>query len=163
MWLGGAKCCSKEVHQHSLYPLWVLLSPLSRCEHSLQRYFLQPFPTGLATSTQIAPLLWYQGPALRRGRDGVESVSPLPRGSVAKLRRGALPLWPDFTVSPFIGPLSLSRRKHPVRERIGLSPSPQASTRYHSSQSSAECELAQETQELPQRYHDKQIKLVMRH
>ena len=137
--LAGAKCgCSEEVPQLSLYPLRFFPSPLSRHEHTLQGCFLYPIPTGLALSTQIAPLLRHWGGlAWRRGRDGVESVSPFPRGSIVKLRRGALPLWSNFIVSPFVGLSSTSRRGHPDGGRFGLSPSPQASTRYQSSQRSA--------------------------
>ena len=43
--LTGAKCgCSEEVHQHSLYALRVLSSPLSRHEHTLWGHFLHPIP-----------------------------------------------------------------------------------------------------------------------
>ena len=39
-----------------LYPLRVLLFPLSRCKHSLQGCFLHPVPTGPAMLMQITPL-----------------------------------------------------------------------------------------------------------
>ena len=138
-WLTGTKCgSSEEVHQHSLYPLRVLLCPLSRHKHSLWGHFIHPIPTGSAMSMHATPLLWHWGgPVSGRGGGGVESVSPLLRGSVAKLRRGTLPLQPNFTVSPFVSPPCPSRREYPDEGRIGLSPSPQAFTRYQSGQSSA--------------------------
>ena len=72
MWLTRAKCgCNEKVHQHPLYTLRVLPSPLSRCEHSLLWCFLCQFPTGMATLMLITPLLWHRGgPASGRGKNG---------------------------------------------------------------------------------------------
>ena len=76
-------------------------------------------------SVQTTPLLWdWGGPSQGRGGGGVESVSPLLRDSVTKLRRGAPPFWSSFTVSPLVHPPSPSGRGYPERERVWLSPSP---------------------------------------
>ena len=117
-------------------------------------------------SKQITPLLWHWGGlASRRGRGGFESVSPFPRGSMAKIKRGILPLQCNFIVGPFFNPSSPSRRGHPNGGRIGLSPSPQTLTRCQVNQARAQagCELARETQELASRYDNRQIKLARRH
>ena len=126
MWLTRAKHgCSEEVQQHPLYPLRTFLIPLSRCKHSFWGSSIHPIPTWLAMPTQATPLpLQWGGSASRRGRAGVESISSFPRDSVAKLRRGALPLWPSLAVGPFVHPSSLSRRGYPDGGRIGLSPNP---------------------------------------
>ena len=129
--------CGEEVHQYSLYPSRVLPSPLSRCEHSFQRCFLHPIPTWTSyiyadcSPSQILRWSWLE----EEGEIGIESVSLFLRGSMAKIRRGEPPLWPDLIVSPFVCSSSPSRREHPDGRRIGLSASPQASTRCQSSQS----------------------------
>ena len=96
------------------------------------------FPLDWLHLWRLLPLLRHWGGlASSRGRDGVESVSPFPRCSRSMLRRGALPLWPDFSVGLFIGPSSPSRIGHSDRGRIGLSSSAQTSTKCQSNQRSA--------------------------
>ena len=164
-WLTRAKCvCREEVQQNSYIPWGPFPSLLSRCEHTLCGCFLCPISTGLATSMYIAPLLWHWGGlASRRGRDGIESVSPIPRGSMSKLRRGALPLWSDFIVNPFVSPSSTLRRGHPDRGKLGFQPALKFLQDANQARAQLECELAQETEELAQRYENKWIKQARRH
>ena len=161
MQLARAKCgCSEEVHNTPYIPQgssclpYLDVSTLSRGVSCTQ------FCTGLAMFMQIALLLWHWGGlASRRGRGGVESVSPFLRGSMANLRRGALPIWSNFIVSPFIGPSSLSRRGHPDGGRNGFKLLQDA----NQARAKLECELVQETQELASQYDNKQIKQARRH
>ena len=165
MWLAGAKCgCSEEYTQHSLYPSRVFSSPLSRYEHTLWGHFLCLILTGPATSTQIATLLWHWGGlAPRRGRDGVGSVSPILRSSIAKLRRGAQPFWSDFIDIP-------SSALHPHWEEgteteggLGFHSAFNLLQDANQARAQLECELVQETQELAWRYDNKQSKQAMSH
>ena len=156
--------CSEDIHQHPHIPwgtscfLFLDVSIISG------RHFLCPIPTGLAMSMQANPLLWdWGGPASWRGSGGVESILPSPRGSVAKLRRGAPPIWPSFAVSPFVHPSSPSRRGYPDGERIRFSPNLQQLYHFNQARIQLECELGQEAQELTHRYNDCQIKLAKKH
>ena len=137
-WLTRAKYgCSEKINQHPLYPSRDFPLPLSRHEHSLQGHFLCPIPTGLAVSTQATPFLWGQGGFTSwRGGHGAESLPPFPRGSVEKLRRGMLPLWPSLAVNPLIHPPSPSWTGYLNGGRIGLSPSPLLIARFQSSKDS---------------------------
>ena len=149
---------------NSLYPLRGLLSPLSRHEHTLWGCFFHPIPTWLALSMQIAPILWQWGCiASRRGRDGVESISPFLRGSMAKLRREAPPLWPIFIFGPFIGPHPHWGEDTQTEEELGFHQALQLLQDTSQARSQVECELVQETQRLAQRYDDRQIKQSRRH
>ena len=161
----GAKCgCSEELHQHSLYPLGGLPSPLSRHEHTLWGSFLHPVPTGQAISMQIAPLLWHWGGlALRRGRDGVGSVSPFLRGSMAKLRRGEPHLWSNFIVVPLLAPHPYWEEGTQTEGRLGFHPALKLLQDASQAWAPLECELVQETQELACQYDDRQIKQARRH
>ena len=164
--LTGAKCGhSEDVHQHSIYPLRVLpISSIWTWAHSLG-CFICPIPTGLAMSMQIALLLWDWGAlASRRGRDGVENVSLIMRGSMAKIIKGTPPLWSLFTVGPFISPSSILRRGNPDEGKIRLSPSYLKLLQdANQARDQLECELVQETQVLAWRYDNKWTKQAKRH
>ena len=146
MWLIGAKCgCSEEVHQHSLCPSRVLPFSLSRHKHSLSGgCFLCPIATGLATSMQVTPLLWHWGgPAWGGGRGGVESFSLLPTDVVAELRRGALPLQPNFTVTPLISASPPHQEEGTqMGEGSGFHPALKCLQNINQARAQLECELA---------------------
>ena len=131
---------------------------------SLWGCFLCPIPTGPAMSLQVTPLLWHRGgPACEGGRGGIESVSLLPGGIVAKFRRGALPLWPHFTVGPFVCLPSPSRMGTQMEERSGFHTALKYLQNIDQSRAKLECDVAKETQRLAQRYDDRQIKLARKY
>ena len=164
--LARAKCgCSEEVHQYSLYPLRVLQSPLSRHEHS-HWGALPP-----ANSHWISYIYADCPPSLtlrcsylkRRERWGWMCFSTSERlyGKAQKRHTTSLTWfcccflhWP---------PIPIKQRAPKWRKDwvfIQLSSSYKMSIK---PELNWLCELAQETQELAQRYNDRQIKLARRH
>ena len=162
----NATCCdcSEEVHQHSLYPSSILLSPLSKCEHTLQGHFLCHIPTGLATSTQIAPLLWHRGGlASRRGRDGIESVSPFLRGSWQSSEEEHCLSDPISLLVPSLAPHPHQEEGVQMEEGLGFNPALKLLQDVNQVRAQLECEFVQETQELAWRYEDRWIKQARRY
>ena len=134
-WLAKAKCgCSEEVHQHSLYPSRVLPSPLSRCEHSL--WGALPPPNSHWTGyiyIDCSPFLTLRWSCLKK-REGW-GWNYFPHFWEALWQNSEEEHNPISLSVPYQSP-SRSRREHPDGGRIRLSPSPQASTRCQSCQSS---------------------------
>ena len=142
IWLSRAKCgCSKEVHQHSLYPSRVLPSPLSRCEHTLQGCFLYvQFPLDWLHLCWLLPLSDTKVVLfLEKGEMGLKGFPHFCKrlyGKAQKRSTASLILILLLVSSSVLS--SPSRREHPrQREDLGFQLSPQASTRCQSSQSSA--------------------------
>ena len=145
-------------------PLRVLLFPYLDMSTLSGDTSSAQFPLDWLHLHKIAPLLWHQGGLdLRRGRDGVESVSPFPRGSMAKLRRGALPLLPDFIVGPFIGPSPHQEEGIQMEGGFNFHPAFKLLQDVNQARTQLECVLVQQTQELAQRYDNRQITLSRRH
>ena len=82
---------------------------------------------------------------------------------VAKLRGGALPLWPNATVSLYIAPHSNWEEGCWMEEGSGFHPALKGLQDINQARAQMECELAQETEGLAQRYYDRQIKLARKH
>ena len=92
----------------------VLLSPLSRHEHTLWGASSAQFPLDqLCLSRLLSFSVTEVVLPQEEGEMGLKVFPPFPRGSMAKLRRGTLSLWSDFIVSAFNSPSSMSRRGHP--------------------------------------------------
>ena len=161
MWLTRAKCCcSKEVHQHPLYPLMVLPFSLSRCEHSLWGHFFHPIPIGLVMSAQITPLLWHWGsPATGGGRGGAGSVYLL-AGSFVQSSEEENHLSNLILLSTLYAHQEEDNR---MEEGLGFHPALKGLQDINQARVQLECELAQETWRLAQRCDKWQIKLAREH
>ena len=128
-------------------------------------------PSGGTSSTQF-PLHWlclhrllpfFDTEVVLPQEEGEMELKVFPHFSMAKLRRWAPPLWPNFTVSPFISPSSPSRRGHSMEGGLGFHPAFKLLQDVNQARGQLGCALAQETLELAQRYDDRWINLSRRH
>ena len=114
--------------------------------------------------TQITSLLWqWGGSAMGQGRRRVEGVFLLPAGFVAKLRGGALPLWPIPLLVPSLPPHFHQEQGSQIEEGLIFHPALKQLQCINQARVQLECELAQEAQGLTRKYNDQQIRLARKH
>ena len=114
---------------------------------------------------QVTTLLQHQGsPTIRGGRDGVESVSLLMKGSMAKLRRGEPSLNLILLLVPLSAPNPCQEEGTQMEEGLGFHPALKLLQHVNPARAQLECELVWRYDiwhiKLARRYERQQAQMV---